>query len=715
MPPKSTVHPQRRTRSAAATRLEIAQGKVQATCKQPGAKASASQVSATAPPPSSPAAQRKSRHHLPDPNTASAASTGAKRTTTRRAVSKGNTGASATGCAEGEDAATHSAVANTGASATGCTEGEGAATHSAVASAASTGAKHTAMHSAVSKGNTGVSATCCVEGEGAATHSAVAEGKAPPQLSDSVNTGCTEGEDTATATHSEGAATHSTEADGNAPMPSLLALNTPNVGFFPPSSTVGDMLEDGDLKPAANEDSDSDFNNYEDRDLKPAALNKESDSDYDNYEDGDLNTGGDVLEELTATIMTGGDLKTRGNLLEEPTAKILKKKIPGGAFSPRRESLGILRDFMSKQVSPLFARQAEEDASSPTGENNDFVEEDGGGGQYNDDELFQDDVEEEDMTYYRSVRKVSGHPLLMDGGPPRPDTKDMTAVGAEMAINDWRVTRKAFRDKQTCLLRISAGSTVSDIVFTGVLNERLRTMTEVEDTPLKVDDNFLSKEILLIRTAEEANFSGCSTSSKRSDGRRLQIIGIPHSWFRISANFSPSYGWKVTRCDTRIAQPVNNDDIAQEEEVVDKGGVDIDTGEESEQSEGGDDFEEEGNPDGSDADGSVTIKESKNSRKTRTPIKARWIYPFIKCEIAQTPNMSNREMKNLLVVYVKEKFMTWSLIQNARSFARDEIFGDPLQNVMFSNALVDKIEEGGHDVIMVLRDRLELHLEVSLG
>ena len=41
--------------------------------------------------------------------------------------------------------------------------------------------------------------------------------------------------------------------------------------------------------------------------------------------------------------------------------------------------------------------------------------------------------------------------------------------------------------------------------------------------------------------------------------------------------------------------------------------------------------------------------------------------------------MSNREMKNLLAVYVKEKFMTSSLIQNAWSFARDEIFGDLFQ------------------------------------
>ena len=110
MPPKSTALPQRTTRSAAATRLDIAQGKAKATCKQLGANAS--QASATAPPPSSPAAQRKSRHQPPDPNTASAGSTCAKRTTTHITFSKGNTGASATSCAEGEGAATHSTEAH---------------------------------------------------------------------------------------------------------------------------------------------------------------------------------------------------------------------------------------------------------------------------------------------------------------------------------------------------------------------------------------------------------------------------------------------------------------------------------------------------------------------------------------------------------------------------------------------------------------------------
>ncbi len=65
----------------------------------------------------------------------------------------------------------------------------------------------------------------------------------------------------------------------------------------------------------------------------------------------------------------------------------------------------------------------------------------------------------------------------------------------------------------------------------------------------------------------------------------------------------------MTRCETRIARPVNDDDIAVEEEVEnvgDKGDVDINTGEESKESEG-ENFEE-GNADWSDADGSVTIK-----------------------------------------------------------------------------------------------------------
>ena len=68
------------------------------------------------------------------------------------------------------------------------------------------------------------------EGESAATNSAEAEGKDHPQFSDSVNTGCTEGEAAATATHSE-AATHSTEA---VPYPSKVRYTPATMGAQTP-------------------------------------------------------------------------------------------------------------------------------------------------------------------------------------------------------------------------------------------------------------------------------------------------------------------------------------------------------------------------------------------------------------------------------------------------------------------------------------------------
>ena len=258
------------------------------------------------PPPSR--APGESRRQPPVHDTASAASTRAKRA--MRTASKGNTGASATGCAEGEDAATHSAVAegntlpqfldntpsaastrgakrtrsaaskcNTVASTTGCTEGPSAATHSAVAegntpphfldntpSAASV--KCTTTHSTARKGNTVASATGWAEGQGTASHSTVAEGKAPPHfLDDIASAALTGGAKRATLwAEGEGAATHSTV--------SLLALDTANVGLSPPlfaaartSSTVGDMLEGGSPPPFMYAETHSDYDNDDNGDL----------------------------------------------------------------------------------------------------------------------------------------------------------------------------------------------------------------------------------------------------------------------------------------------------------------------------------------------------------------------------------------------------------------------------------------------------------------
>ncbi len=84
----------------------------------------------------------------------------------------------------------------------------------------------------------------------------------------------------------------------------------------------------------------------------------------------------------------------------------------------------------------------------------------------------------------------------------------------------------------------------------------------------------------------------------------------------------------------------------------------------------------------------ASLKEDDADRKVKavckhTPIKSRWIVPLLLNEIAEKPNMSNAEMKHVVFAYVKEKFITSSLLQNTRTMARDNIFGDPATNIFF--------------------------------
>ena len=104
------------------------------------------------------------------------------------------------------------------------------------------------------------------------------------------------------------------------------------------------------------------------------------------------------------------------------------------------------------------------------------------------------------------------------------------------------------------------------------------------------------------------------------------------------------------------------------------------------------------------------IEEGETDKKSKhhTPLKARWIFRLINEVIEKTPNLSNREMKNILMDYVKSNFMMTSLLQNVRTFARSEAFGDPSKNVCFLNGLIETMKKGGHEVLAVVKSRAEL-------
>jgi hypothetical protein len=112
-------------------------------------------------------------------------------------------------------------------------------------------------------------------------------------------------------------------------------------------------------------------------------------------------------------------------------------------------------------------------------------------------------------------------------------------------------------------------------------------------------------------------------------------------------------------------------------------------------------------------DDKASLEEEDADRKVKalcqcTPIKSSWIVSLLLNEIAEKPNMSNVEMNHAVSAYVKEKLITSSLLQNARTMARDEIFGDLATNLFFANGLVKKMKECGIDVKVLMKDRQQV-------
>ncbi len=82
---------------------------------------------------------------------------------------------------------------------------------------------------------------------------------------------------------------------------------------------------------------------------------------------------------------------------------------------------------------------------------------------------------------------------------------------------------------------------------------------------------------------------------------------------------------------------------------------------------------------------------------TKSPIKAKWIVPLVHSAIAEAPNLLSMEIILLLQTYIIDMFLTNALIQKVRTTIRNQVFGDPNNNVTYVPALVDILEAAGHD------------------
>ena len=212
---------------------------------------------------------------------------------------------------------------------------------------------------------------------------------------------------------------------------------------------------------------------------------------------------------------------------------------------------------------------------------------------------------------------------------------------------------------------------------------------------MKRGDTYPSKEICLIRIGEQSNLFNGDIMIIKSDNERIIAKSRHNSLFTIRVVKSDNYGWKVTVYNVTYAHA----EIAKidDEVIVVEEGSHYD-----------DDliFVEKGNPDDDDYEGGN--HDDLKTRSTRTPIKARWIVPLIREEIRQTPNMSNMSMKTILSIYVKDKFLTASLLQNARTTAILHVFGTPSANVPYFNGFVAELTKRDHQVVVQTKTSKEV-------
>jgi hypothetical protein len=298
---------------------------------------------------------------------------------------------------------------------------------------------------------------------------------------------------------------------------------------------------------------------------------------------------------------------------------------------------------------------------------------------------FQSDSDESyDPAAYRvtSRKGLGGGRPLIPGLTPKPDISGMSEEDGKHTLKEWRVKRKSEADAKRRKMSKSSlenpdnmpDNNNKNIVFTGNVSPVLRTMVEVGTEPLQVGHNFPTRDIMLLRVLEQANLHGVYVRISRSDS--LQFVASGNN-FLVTACWGTRKGWNITKAVYPISLLQVHDSNMKEDDLV------------------------EGNPDdGEDSDDDVPPPKSTKSarRHHTTPLRSAILVPIVRDAVAQRPNLSNKDMMQLLKLYVKPLFLTRALLQNTRTNARFEIFGNPEDNVKCVHLLKETLSQLGHQV-----------------
>ena len=350
-------------------------------------------------------------------------------------------------------------------------------------------------------------------------------------------------------------------------------------------------------------------------------------------------------------------------------------------------------------------------------------------------ELYDDDYSdgEESMEKYcvPSARGKGAGRKPNPGHPPKPDTTGMSYAQANRALVSWKQECKQKNDANcrsvaaaAALREFDESIGTCDKIYTGVTTKTLRQMNEVEQAPLQLGHTFPSNKIVMPRIAEEANLFGVRIQVCRSDLFQLQVYGSGGDPFHVHAFHGSAKGmWSVTELSIRVGRTkyipkkgqskadFSGEDFAEVVSESDKLINDITAIPENNETFAGDVFEEEGNPDdeiNDPSDGAPILKGTGMKTRVKSPIKSRWLVPLIKGALSEKPNISNKELENILMPYVIDKFLPNSLLTMTEKLVRLYLFGNPAENVTYLPQLIRELDIGGHDAEVLVKTKAQL-------
>jgi hypothetical protein len=296
-----------------------------------------------------------------------------------------------------------------------------------------------------------------------------------------------------------------------------------------------------------------------------------------------------------------------------------------------------------------------------------------------DDGLFYSDDEILDAEFERGLDEVAraieyADPKKMNhgrrrttviaGGPAQPDYTGMTGREKENAKAEYEVKRKAYADQ--CRRKRLKGNVELDSAavarYTGCLHPTLRPMSDVEANRLEVGHTFPDIELLKLRIAEEANLRGISYKTTRSEIRQIRCYGY---LFVVEANNTEyTQGFCVTVCSVR-----HGDDYTNLPHNAAKYNVPLE--------------------------------------KYCSPFKTAMVVPLILGMIADNPGCTNKTLRGFLKGYGSDYAFTESILQEAKSTARMQLFGSPGINVTYAETVKLELQKLGHIVRLAYTGRRE--------